>query len=117
MALNQYVGTSDQLIYTRNLIRVQEPSQIRKGRYSNQLTRAGFRFEMCLSNLVNSNNEPRSYQETQESRVRTGKFRNLGILRGNSSFFSENQTLGPQWNLMLILFRETLDVIVEFNKT
>ena len=39
---------------------------------------------MCFSNLVHSDAEPRSQQETQQLRIFTRKFKNVGVLPGNS---------------------------------
>ena len=45
---------------------------------------------MSLSNLVHSEAEPRSCQETQEFKIPTRKFRNPGFLTGNSRFFTKS---------------------------
>ena len=57
---------------------------------------------MCFSNLVHSDAESKSQEETQEYRIPTRKFKNLGVLPGISgirnsfqnSSFSGSRTLG-----------------------
>ena len=49
---------------------------------------------MCLSNFVISDADPRSQQETQEHRIPTRKFRNLGVLTEKSRIYVQSGNYG-----------------------